>query len=98
MVLHLAGCKKVQQQLSRSGVVERLLGDDAKAAELRRCFAHMYPADAVARGELKEVREAVLKDPLRFVLKPQREGGSTSGERRSWRRCCEATCGCDERG
>ena len=75
MVLHLAGCKKVLQQLSRSGVVERLLGDDAKAAELRRCFAHMYPADAVARGELKEVREAVLKDPLRFVLKPQREGG-----------------------
>ena len=76
-MLHLIGCKKMQQQLCRPGVLEELFeGDRAKAAELRQCFVPMYPADAVmAEASLEDVRNSVLNDPLQFVLKPQREGG-----------------------
>ena len=76
-MLHLIGCKKMQQQLCRPGVLEELFeGDRAKAAELRQCFVPMYPADAVmVEASLEDVRNSVLNNPLQFVLKPQREGG-----------------------
>ena len=88
-MLHLIGCKKIQQQLCLPGVLEELFQGDcvkevkevkeakeAKAAELRQCFVPMYPADAVMNEEsLRDVRSSVLNDPLQYVLKPQREGG-----------------------
>ena len=88
-MLHLIGCKKIQQQLCLPGVLEELFQGDcvkevkevkeakeAKAAELRQCFVPMYPADAVMNEEsLCDVRSSVLNDPLQYVLKPQREGG-----------------------
>lgn len=51
--------------------------DNRKKVEaLRRCFAPMYPADAVVRDEeLKDVLADVLEHPNHYVLKPQREGG-----------------------
>ena len=65
----------MQQQLSMAGIVEDLMGDKTKAAELRDCFAPMYPAYEVVNGRYPQVLADVIESPYRYVLKPQREGG-----------------------
>jgi glutathione synthetase len=80
---HLAGTKKVQQELARPGVVEHFFpenddGDSAAAARLiRTAFAGLYSLGADANDEdMKAVKEVLLHDGEgRYVLKPQREGG-----------------------
>lgn len=79
---HLAGTKKVQQELSRPGVVERFFpeddGDNVAAARLiRTAFAGLYSLGADANEEdMKAVKEVLFHDGEgRYVLKPQREGG-----------------------
>lgn len=73
--MHLAGAKKVQQVLSQPGVVEAWLEDETKAAVIRQCFAGLYPAWDVVEGRAGDVLADVLEHPLKYVLKPQREGG-----------------------
>lgn len=74
IVLHLTGCKKIQQQLCIPGVVEELFDQDVqKSGILRKCFAPMYPADEVIENE--SLMKEVELHPDQFVLKPQREGG-----------------------
>ena len=80
---HLVGCKKVQQQLSQPGELERFLSD-AEAATVRRVFAGLWalsgptepaadaPADELAAAE--HMRRAI-ENPSEYVMKPQREGG-----------------------
>lgn len=65
----------MQQQLSMAGIIEELMGDEAKAMELRQCFAPMYPAYDVVNGTYPQVFADVNENPYRYVLKPQREGG-----------------------
>ena len=80
---HLAGTKKVQQELARPGVVEHFFpenddGDSAAAARLiRTAFAGLYSLGADANDDdMKAVKEVLLHDGEgRYVLKPQREGG-----------------------
>lgn len=78
---HLAGTKKVQQELARPGVLERFFPSDHEQQQvvpaLRRAFAGLYSLgeDAVA-ADLAAVREVLLQGAEgRYVLKPQREGG-----------------------
>jgi len=73
---HLAGTKKVQQVLAQPGVLERLLGDKAKAEALRDSFTGLYSLDMNEEGD--RAVEMAMKDPNRFVLKPQREGGGNN--------------------
>ena len=73
--MHLAGAKKVQQVLAQPGVVEAWLEDEMKAQSMRACFAGMYPAREVVEGKVENVLADVLEHPLKYVLKPQREGG-----------------------
>ena len=47
---HLAGTKKVQQELARPGVVERYLGDKAKVKEVRDIFTGLYSIDKVGQS------------------------------------------------
>jgi len=82
---HLAGTKKVQQELARPGVLERFfdekeVGDGERSVvdleRMRGAFAGLYSlgGDAVEE-DLVAVKEAISgKDGL-YVLKPQREGG-----------------------
>lgn len=82
---HLAGTKKVQQELARPGVLERFfdeeeVGDGERSVvdleRMRGAFAGLYSLgeDAVEE-DLVAVKEAISgKDGL-YVLKPQREGG-----------------------
>ncbi len=79
---HLAGTKKVQQELARPGVVEHFFpendGDNVAAARLiRTAFAGLYSLGADANeDDMKAVKEVLLHDGEgRYVLKPQREGG-----------------------
>ncbi|XP_074148573.1 glutathione synthetase isoform X3 [Sminthopsis crassicaudata] len=73
----LVGTKKVQQELSRPGVLESLIPDQPEAvARLRATFAGLYSLDMGEEGDCA-IMEAIAA-PDRFVLKPQREGGGNN--------------------
>jgi glutathione synthetase len=80
LLTHLAGCKKVQQVLAtpHSPHLKRFLPDENVASKVLTTFAPIYPLDASEAGQ-----EAVklAQDPasaVRYVLKPQREGGGNN--------------------
>ncbi|XP_038613157.1 glutathione synthetase [Tachyglossus aculeatus] len=74
---HLAGTKKVQQELSRPGVLETLLpGQTESIARLRATFVGLYSLDLGEEGDQAVAR--AIAAPGRFVLKPQREGGGNN--------------------
>eukprot|EP00536_Pseudo-nitzschia_multiseries_P002458 jgi/Psemu1/294823/fgenesh1_pm.33_\ len=74
---HLAGTKKVQQELARPGVLERFFPDNEEAVEeMRACFAGLYSLGEDATDEdLAAVRAVLDGGQAGYVLKPQREGG-----------------------
>jgi glutathione synthetase len=71
---HLAGAKKVQQALAAPGAVERFLSP-AQALHVRSCFAGLWSLGPDADAS---VITAAKREPGRFVLKPQREGGGNN--------------------
>ncbi|XP_058846920.1 glutathione synthetase-like isoform X3 [Acipenser ruthenus] len=80
---HLAGTKKVQQELARPGVLERFFPDDQEAVvRIRATFTGLYTLDmclAEHQGEEGDRTVAMaIADPDQFVLKPQREGGGNN--------------------
>ena len=90
LAYHLAGTKKVQQQLAQPGEVERFLGGGGEGAEdggaaaaaVRACFAELHAVSGEGRGEAAEAAIADAldegKEPCGWVLKPQREGGGNN--------------------
>ena len=77
---HLAGTKKVQQELAREGAVERFFPDDGAAATarlVRSAFAGLYGLGADANAaDMRAVGDVLYRGGEgRYVLKPQREGG-----------------------
>ena len=70
IALQLAGSKKVQQVLSVPGVLERFLSP-SEAGQLRPVFAELRALD-------QESIALASAHPERYVLKPQREGGSNN--------------------
>ncbi|KAF2680678.1 glutathione synthase [Lentithecium fluviatile CBS 122367] len=80
LLTHLAGCKKVQQVLAtpHSPHLKRFLPDEKVASGVFATFAPIYPLDESEAG-----KEAIklAQDPasaVRYVLKPQREGGGNN--------------------
>jgi len=73
---HLAGTKKVQQELAKPGQVERFLGDSVQIDAVRHIFTGLYSLDCDEIGD-KNFAKA-LACPDKFVLKPQREGGGNN--------------------
>ncbi|KAK9292631.1 hypothetical protein L1049_020606 [Liquidambar formosana] len=70
---HLAGTKKIQQELAKPNVLEsRFLEDKEDIAKLRKCFAGLWSLD-----ESDIVRDAIQRPEL-YVMKPQREGGGNN--------------------
>jgi glutathione synthase len=84
---HLAGTKKVQQELARQGILQRFFpefDDKAVIESLREAFAGLYSLGEDATSEDKRAVKDVLSGAEgRYVLKPQREGGGYNyyGER-----------------
>lgn len=76
---HLAGTKKVQQELARPGVLERFFPDveeKEKVDGMRACFAGLYSMGDDANAEDLQAAQDVLEGNAgNYVLKPQREGG-----------------------
>jgi len=74
IALQLAGCKKVQQVLAEPGVLEHFVGSDAPA--LRHTFSQLWPMDDSELG--RQAQSLAFAAPEKYVLKPQREGGSNN--------------------
>jgi glutathione synthetase len=78
---HLAGTKKVQQELARPGALERFFGNDNDekkevVSTTRGAFAGLYAlGDDAVDEDKKAVIDAITGGEGRYVLKPQREGG-----------------------
>jgi len=76
---HLAGTKKVQQELARPGVLERFfpLEDETEKVEaMRACFAGLYSmGDDATEEDLTAAKDVLDGGHPKYVLKPQREGG-----------------------
>lgn len=73
---HLSGTKKVQQVLCLPGMVERFV-DNETAAHLRTSFAGLWAIDA-SEADAESHIEQAIKEPSKYVLKPQREGGGNN--------------------
>lgn len=73
---HLAGTKKIQQQIALPGVLERFC-DEKDASVLRECFAGLWGLE-----KDDEATKAIIKQAIEnnddYVLKPQREGGGNN--------------------
>lgn len=85
ILTHLAGSKKVQQVLAtpHSPHLAHFLPDEARAADVLKTFAPIYPMDQSEAG--LEARK-LAQDPetaSRYVLKPQREGGGNNVYRKA---------------
>ncbi|GAX73563.1 hypothetical protein CEUSTIGMA_g1014.t1 [Chlamydomonas eustigma] len=74
----LAGAKKVQQDLARTGVVEQFTESADEARQLRSFFAGLWGLDDVTEPSTADAVGEALRNPDRFVLKPQREGGGNN--------------------
>lgn len=73
----LAGTKKVQQELSCPGTLEKLLPGHTEAVKrIRATFAGLYSLDVGEEGD--QIAATAIASPERFVLKPQREGGGNN--------------------
>lgn len=77
--LQLAGAKKVQQDLTNPGVVEKYAASTEDAALMREFFAGLWGLDDLESDKeaVKAVKEAI-ESPGEYVLKPQREGGGNN--------------------
>ncbi|XP_069077170.1 glutathione synthetase-like [Pleurodeles waltl] len=74
---HLAGTKKVQQELSRPGALERFLpGKPEAVARIRATYAGLYSLDEGEEGDRNAAM--AIKNPERFVLKTQQDGGGNN--------------------
>ncbi|KAI9653819.1 MAG: hypothetical protein M1831_005686 [Alyxoria varia] len=72
---HIAGFKKVQQELARSGALSRFLPSGNDVERVSRTFMTMYPLD---ESEMGLKGRSLAQDPKTasdFVLKPSLEGG-----------------------
>lgn len=76
LAMHLAGLKKVQQELTREEVLCRFLPSDAERAQVRRTFVRILGLEATDEGDRNAAR--ALQDPHQWVVKPQREGGGNN--------------------
>jgi len=73
---HLAGTKKVQQELAKPGQVEKFLGDKAQIEAVKDIFTGLYSLDHDETGDRN--LERAIANPQKYVLKPQREGGGNN--------------------
>lgn len=73
---HLAGTKKVQQELASPGVLERFVENPEEVERIRKVFGKQYSLDLTEAGD--QAVEIALKNPELFVMKPQREGGGNN--------------------
>ena len=72
---HLVGAKKIQQRLADPGVLEKYVLDKDSLTKLKACFAGLWSMGADFDPA---VRAKAIADPIKYVIKPQREGGGNN--------------------
>lgn len=72
----LAGCKLVQEYLSRDRIVEKFIEDRSQVEQIRSTFARMFRFDDLQTRQT--YRKLLIENSHDFVLKPQREGGGNN--------------------
>ncbi|KAJ3276092.1 hypothetical protein HDV01_006262 [Terramyces sp. JEL0728] len=72
---HLVGSKKMQQVLAMPDMLEKFMTKEHSSL-LRTSFTGLYPLDSSPEGI--QAYENALKNPSKYVLKPQREGGGNN--------------------
>lgn len=85
VLTQLAGTKKVQQVLAtpHSPHLSEFLPDKQQAAAVLKTFAPIYPLDKSEAGEEARKLATDPKSAVRYVLKPQREGGGNNVYRKA---------------
>jgi glutathione synthase len=85
VLTQLAGTKKVQQVLAtpHSPHLARFLPDAQQADEVLKTFAPIYPLDKSEAGEEARRLATNPETSVRYVLKPQREGGGNNVYRKA---------------
>jgi glutathione synthase len=73
---HLAGMKKVQQELVRPEILARFIDSKEERDLLSQTFMEMHSLEMNEEGETST--KVALGDPERWVIKPQREGGGNN--------------------
>eukprot|EP00056_Hartaetosiga_gracilis_P006787 m.100826 g.100826 ORF g.100826 m.100826 type:complete len:582 (+) comp12557_c0_seq1:34-1779(+) len=77
---HLTGTKKIQQELADIHKLERFLSKE-EAAALHTSFTGLYSLDIDEYGNeeaLNSMLDMFVREPHKYVLKPQREGGGSN--------------------
>ncbi|GFP88845.1 glutathione synthetase chloroplastic [Phtheirospermum japonicum] len=69
---HLAGTKKIQQELAKPNQLERFLENKDDIAKVRKCFAGLWSLDE------SSITKDAIERPGLYVMKPQREGGGNN--------------------
>jgi len=72
---HIAGLKKIQQELCLPGVLERFIGDSRQIELLRSSFGQLYPLDMSPTGRRGRSLAMDLVTAENHILKPSLEGG-----------------------
>lgn len=80
ILTHLAGSKKVQQVLAtpESPHLARFLPDKTSSSAVLETFAPIYPLDKSAAGMTARSLATNPETAIKYVLKPQREGGGNN--------------------
>ncbi|OAL51306.1 glutathione synthetase large chain [Pyrenochaeta sp. DS3sAY3a] len=80
ILTHLAGCKKVQQVLAtpHSPHLRRFLPNEKDAQRVLSTFAPIYPLDSSEAGAEAKKLATDPSSAVKYVLKPQREGGGNN--------------------
>lgn len=73
---HLAGTKKIQQVLVEPGMLEMFIKDPNNVAKIKDIFTGLYSLDFDENGE--QIIAMAIREPNKYVLKPQREGGGNN--------------------
>ncbi|XP_078608516.1 glutathione synthetase-like isoform X2 [Branchiostoma floridae x Branchiostoma japonicum] len=73
---HLAGTKKVQQELAQPGVLEKFLEDPKAVSRVRATFVGQHTLEMGLEGD--RTVQMAMRCPEDYVMKPQREGGGNN--------------------
>lgn len=74
---HLAGTKKVQQELARPEILKKFVDDEVTVSAIQDVFTGLYSLDEI-EDTGNGVVALAIQNPDRYVLKPQREGGGNN--------------------
>nr|XP_054763422.1 glutathione synthetase-like [Lytechinus pictus] len=72
----LAGTKKIQQVLAEPGSVENFIEGKERVDNIRSVFSGHYTLDLTPDGD--DAAKNAIANPMKYVMKPQREGGGNN--------------------